>query len=73
MTFDHSRQEPATQVHHGGHIDLDQVKFLFWNRFRDESECRNARVVDQDVRNQAESRDAVRQARSCHSIGQVGR
>jgi hypothetical protein len=73
MTLDHSRQEPATQVHDGGHVDLDQVEFLLWNRFRDESECRKARVVDQDVRKQAESRDAVRQARSCGSIGQVGR
>ena len=38
MPVDHSRQEPAAQVDHRGHIDLDQVKFLFRNRFRDDTE-----------------------------------
>ena len=63
MAVHHARQEPAAQVHHRRHVDLDQVDLLLGNGFGDEPECREAGVVDQDVGHQPEGRDAVWQRR----------
>ena len=43
----------------GGDIDLDEVKLLFWNRFRYRLTSGEAGVVDQDVRCQPQRRDTA--------------